>query len=114
MSGDGDRGESQRLAGLDLPGRDRLQAASNDLGDVGAGEEGEHEDRTRNRPRNVRVGWEQKADGELAHEEQADEGHAAHEFDVADRQWPDQREGRPTGRKLLRTAWEGVRWMAVT
>ena len=46
-----DRLEPERLGRLGLPAGQRLQAAAHDLGDVGGGEQGEHDDRPHDEPR---------------------------------------------------------------
>ena len=94
QGGDLHRLQPERLGCLGLPPRKRLQSAANDLGDVGGGEQGEHDDRPHDQPRRLEPAGQEEAEGDAAEEQEHVERHAAEELDVGDRHDPHERKRR--------------------
>ena len=79
------RRQPERLGRLGLAAGQRLQPAADDLGDVGRGEQGEHDDRPHDEAGRLHPTREEEAEGDAAEQQQHVQRHAAEELDVGDR-----------------------------
>ena len=74
-------GEAERVGGVMLAPRHRLQAAANDFGEIGAREQDEGDLRAQQFVDVDAVGHEQR-EHHARHEQQADQRHAADQLDI--------------------------------
>ena len=89
------RAEAQRLGGLQLTVRDRLQPAAHDLRDVGALEQRDHDQRPDEEAGRIDEGRDGVEHEVLADEQEGDERHGSEQLDVAHRDDPDRGQARP-------------------
>ena len=93
------RAQPEGLRRLDLPSGHRLETAAHDLGDVGALEQRDDDERPHEEARRVDRGREGVDDQVLPDEEERHQGHPPEELDVADREHAQDRQPRSSAQR---------------